>query len=188
MKITDYTKTSKYDDEDVEIFSVAANNKTVTRGRHKNESICVIPFDMNEQNQISGIYLAKHFDFTANTNIHSAVTEDFDPSSDSDSYETFMRSVNKDLGLSDSSIPDDASYYLGKICHNFPYHKTYHCYALNVTNLANTPQGFKPKLPKEETDAKLYTIDRVKFNRVVKGEVNDSLTLAGTLLLISYLS
>lgn len=188
MKITDFTKTGKYEDDDLEIFDVTANNQTLARGRHKRDTICVIPFDVNQQGQISGIYLAKHYDFNNNTNGYSCVTEDYDSSTDTDSYDTFIRSLNKDLGLSDVAVSDEACYYLGKICHSIPHHKTYHCYAIDVTKLSTNPKGFSPKIPQEELDSKLYSIEKVKFNRVIKGEVNDSLALAGTLLLISYLS
>lgn len=188
MKITDFTKTSKYEDDDLELFSITANNKTLNRGMYKRDTICVIPFDMNSKNQISNIYLAKNYDFSNGENLYSCITEDFDASRDGDSYDTFMRSLNMDLGLSDVAVPADSCYYLGKVCHTIPAHKNYHCYAIDVTNLATDPKGFTPKIPQEELDSKLYSIDKVRFNRVVKGEISDSLTLAGTLLLISYLS
>lgn len=188
MKITDFTKTGKYEDDDLEIFSVVVNDQTLTRGRHKKDTICVIPFNVNQQGQISGIYLAKHYDFNNNSTGYSCITEDFNPSIDTDSYDTFLRSLNRDLGLSDVVVSDEACYYLGKVCHNIPYQKTYQCYALDVTKLSTNPNGFTPKIPKEELDSKLYSIEKIRLSRVMKGEVNDSLALSGTLLLISYLS
>jgi len=41
-------------------------------------------------------------------------------------------------------------------------------------------------LSDEEIKGKLHTIDKVNFNRILKGEISDSLILGGSLLLLSY--
>ena len=79
-------------------------------------------------------------------------------------------------------------YYLGDITHTLPFTKSYKCYGLNLTGHSKDPSGFTLEISDSEKESKLYTVDKIKFNRILKGDVNDSLTLSAALLLISYIN
>lgn len=183
---TEYVKSNLYDDDNFELFSIDSGNTKLQRGRSKSESVCILPFDINDSNQVKNVYLLKCNDFIGDESVYSCLTEDINNNLDGDSYDTFKRCVHKDLAIKTPNI--DSCYYLGKISHTIPFSKSYYCYGLCLNNYIKSPDGFKPDLPKEEVNGNYYTIEKTRFSRAIKGEVSDSLVLASCMLLISYIS
>ena len=100
-------------------------------------------------------------------------------------YDEISDYLNSELGI-ESDV--DSLYYLGSINHRLPFSKQYKCYGLDLTNFSKDPNGFSVSISDSEKENKLYTVEKVKFNRVIKGDISDSLCLSAAMLLISYLN
>ena len=182
----EFVKSNLYDDDNFELFSIDSGDVKLQRGRCKTDSVCILPFDINEHNQVKNVYLLKQQDFINDDICYSCLTEDINYKLDNDSYETFKRSIHKDLAIKNINV--DSCYYLGKISHTVPFSKEYHCYGLCLNDYIKTPGGFEPDLPEEEVNGKYYSLEKTRFSRAIKGEVSDSLVLSSCMLLISYIS
>jgi hypothetical protein len=99
-------------------------------------------------------------------------------------HESLSDCIDHELGLNDIDVND--IFYLGQIQHTVPFTKTYKCYAVNLTNYSDEPSGFTAKVLNPES--KLHSIDKVRFSRVMRGEICDTLALSCSILLLSYIS
>jgi hypothetical protein len=144
----------------------------------------LLPFDVNENNQIKNVYLAKYHDYVIGKENHRCLTATLEPDDFNTYHESFSSCIDIELGLHEVELND--VFYLGQIQHTIPFTKTYKCYAINVTNYSDDPSGFTPKIL--DQGAKLHSVDKVRFSRVMKGEICDTLTLSCSILLLSYLS
>ncbi len=184
MKANQFNSTEEYSDGKYRVLNFTGDKGSFKRISCEKEAICLLPFDVNENNQIKNVYLAKYHDYVLNGENHRCITTSLEP----DEFETYHESLSKciddELGLEDIELND--LFYLGQIQHTIPFTKTYKCYAINLTNYSEDPSGFTPKLA-DPTD-KLHSIDKVRFSRIIRGEVCDSLTLSCALLLLSYIS
>jgi len=174
----------EYSDDKFKIVSFTGDRGSFKRISAPKESICLLPFDVNENNQIKNVYLAKYYDYILNSQNYRCITSSLEPDEFNTYHESLSECIDLELGLSDIDIND--IFYLGQIQHTIPFTKTYKCYALNITNYSEDPTGFTPKLI--EPDSKLHSIDKVRFSRVLRGEVCDTLTLSCSILLLSYIS
>lgn len=179
-----FNKQKQYGDEKYSFYTISVNDSSFRRIDCEKEGICLLPFETNDHNQIKNVYLFKYYDYLKNSSGFSCISLDINPDEDSSYFQALIRSLNKELGLKEIDI--NAVFYIGKLNHTLPFSKQYHCYAINLSNIVSDPNGFTPKLSDEEIKHKLYTIEKVNFNRVLKGEVSDSLTLGCSLLLLSY--
>jgi hypothetical protein len=136
------------------------------------ESICVIPFELNERGQIKNIYLLKYEDYLLGGNKFTCITDSFNKNKFDSHYLAVEDCLSSSLRISDIDIND--SYFLGTVSHGIPFSKEYKCYAVNITDsLASLDSS---------------TIIPIKFNRVINGDFSDSLVLSCSLLLLSYFS
>jgi hypothetical protein len=182
-----FVKSNLYNDDSFELVSINAGDDTLKKGRCKSEAVCILPFDLSEQNKIKDLYLLKQEDFFNKNVIRTCLTEDINDSIDDDSFDTFKRCIHKDLAIKNFNNIDSC-YYLGKISHTDPIVKDYYCYGICLNDYIKGPNGFTPDLPTEEVNGKYYTLDKIRFSKAIKGEVNDSLVLSSCMLLISYIS
>lgn len=177
-------KNEEYSDGKYSVLNFTKDTSKFTRIVCNQESICLIPFDVNEHNQIKNIYLAKYHDYVTDAESHKCVTGSLKPDEFSTFHESLVNCIDDELGLTDVDVND--LFYLGTVKHGVPFNKSYKCYAVNVTNYSDDVSGFTPMITNPES--RLHKIDKVRFNRLANGEINDSLALSGTLLLLSYLS
>jgi len=110
---------------------------------------------------------------------------------DSQRFDTYYTAVEEclreELGLPDTFNINDL-YYLGQIKHSLPFSKEYKCFGFNLTPYLNDEAGWKSPFSEEDLKSRLKHVEKVKFNKLVKGEVSDSLALSCSLLLLSYFS
>lgn len=172
----------QYQDGKYRFLSMSNGESNLRRVVCDTDGIILIPFDTSGDN-IRNVYLAKYLDYLTNEQGYTCITAEDNPSTDSD-FEELHEIINVELGI-DADVND--IYFLGSIKHNLPFSKNYKCYALNLDNYAKDLNGFTLDLPDTEKDKKLYSLHKIKVTRILKGDVDDSITLAAILLLTSYL-
>jgi hypothetical protein len=188
MNLGDYkfNKKKEYSDDKYSVFSFSGEKGKFRRLVCEKESLCIFPFDLNNSDQIQNVYVSKYHDYHTNSPETCCITKTFDPNKFDSHYDAMCSILKEELGVNDVELDD--IYYLGKVKHTVPFTKEYRCYAVNLSNSVESPGKFKVSIPQSEKDKKLYSIDCVRFNRIVNGEINDSLSLACALLLLSYLN
>jgi hypothetical protein len=176
----------EYSNGKYSILNFTSDKGKSTRIVCNQESICIIPFDCfhSEKTQIRNVYLSKFDDYVSKSDNHKCITSSLKPDEFNTYHDSLIDCIDRELGLSDLDVND--LFYLGTITHSVPFDKKYKCYAVNLTNYSDEVNGFTPKL--SNPDLGRHTIDKVKFTRVVNGEITDSLVLSSSLLLLSYLS
>ena len=184
MKTDQFDSKEEYIDDKFKVISFTGNNGNFKRISSEKEAICLLPFDVNENDQIKNIYLSKYHDYVLNEVTHKCITSTLEPDEFDTYHESLSKCIDHELGIDDVDIDD--IFYLGQIQHTIPFTKTYKCYAINLTSHGEEPSGFMPKIL--DPEARLHSINRVRFSRIMKGEICDTLTLSCSLLLLSYLS
>lgn len=184
MKIDQFNSTEAYSDDKFKIINFTGQKGNFSRISCQKEAICLLPFDLNENDQIKNVYLAKYHDYLLNGQAHRCITSTLEPDEFDTYHESLITSIDHELGLSDIEVNN--IFYLGQVQHTVPFTKTYKCYAINLTKYCEDPTGFTPKIL--NPDNRLHTIDKVRFSRIMRGEISDSLVLSTSLLLLSYIS
>jgi hypothetical protein len=184
MKLDAFNQTEEYSDGTYKVLNFTGDKGKFKRISCSKEAICLLPFDVNEDGKIKNVYLAKYHDYVLDGQNHRCITTSLEPDEFETYHDSLITCIDRELGLNEVEVDD--LYYLGQVRHTIPFTKNYKCYAVNVTNYSEDPSGFMPKLS-DPTD-KLHSIDKVRFSRVINGEICDSLTLSCAILLISYLS
>lgn len=171
-----------YSDGKYKFLKIHKNGSQVNRITCESDGICILPFDTNN-GKIKNLYLSKYSDYLTGEDSYTCINND---SRDdfSTQYEDIEDLIKVELGV-DISIDD--LYFLGNIKHGIPFSKSYKCYGLNLDNYSDDLNGFSPKISKDEIESKPYSLSKVRFNRILNGDVDDSLCLSSTMLLISYL-
>jgi len=175
-----------YSDGKYSVHSFLGDGGAFKRITCDQESICVIPFDTDESGKIRNVYLAKHQDHLTDGHMLTCINDSFDRDEFDSYYDAVESCLKNEAGLSEVDVND--VYYLGKIQHTLPFSKEYRCYAVDLSNSSPDPTGFSFKPQDFSTAARVRSLEKVRFNRVAKGEVPDTLTLSCCLLLLSYLS
>ena len=182
MNKKDFKSTESYQDGKYRVLNLTDGNSNLRRVVCDVDGICLIPFDTSGD-KVKNLYLARYLDYLSNEQGHTCITSDFNDKSDSE-FEELHGLINGELGL-DADVND--LYFLGNIKHNLPFSKTYKCYALNLDKYSKDLNGFALDLSDDEKDKKLYSLDKIKLTRVMKGDIEDSLAMSAALLLISYI-
>jgi hypothetical protein len=171
-----------YSDGNYKFVKISKDGSDINRLICEKDSICILPFDTNN-GKIKNIYLSKYNDYVKNedsyTCINNGSRENY-----STHYEDLEDFIKSELGI---DVTVDDLYYLGPIQHSIPFSKSYKCYGLNLDNYCDDLNGFTPKISKSELESKRYSLSKIKFNRVLNGDISDSLCLASSMLLLSYL-
>lgn len=183
MKIDQFNPNEEYSDDKFKIINFTGEKGNFKRISCLKEAICLLPFDLNENDQIKNAYLSKYHDYVLNGQSNKCITATLEPDEFDTYHESLTTCIDNELGLSDVDIDD--IFYLGQIQHTVPFTKTYKCYAINLTKYSEDPSGFTPRVL--NPDDRLHTIDKVRFSRIMNGEISDSLVLACSLLLLSYI-
>ena len=183
----DFTKSDLYSDDNLKLSIIDHNGNKLNRGKDSSQAVSVIMFDLTPDSKINNLYLLEQFDYMNQSTCLSPLIEDVNYNIDDDEHDTFKRCIWKDLGIKNISNLESC-YYLGKVDHNIPFQKTYHCYALCVNDYIKSPEGFKLDMPEGEINGKSFSLKKMKFSRAIKGECNDSLVLSSCMLLVSYMS
>jgi hypothetical protein len=150
------------------------------------DSICIIPFDTDDEGKIRNVYLAKHQDHLTDGHVLTCLNDSFDLDKYESYYDAVENCLKDEVGLTEIDVND--VYYLGNIQHTLPFSKEYRCYAVDLSNSAQDLNGFSIIPQDFSTGARVRGLEKVKFNRVTKGEIPDTLALSCCLLLLSYLS
>ena len=178
-------KKQEYSDDKFSILNFSNDKGKFKRIEAKDESLCILPFDTNEQGQIKNVYLFKYKDYLSDSDESRCITETLDPNTSDSYYEAVVSCLNREAGISEMDV--DQVFYLGKVKHTVPFTKSYRCYAVNISDHLNQ-EGNLATLPGVEPSQHFHSVEKVRFNRLLKGEVCDSLALACSALLLSYLS
>jgi hypothetical protein len=182
MKSKNFKSTEDYQDGKYRVLNITDGNSNLRRVVCDVDGICLIPFDTSGD-KVKNLYLARYVDYLSNDQGHTCITSDFKENTDT-VFEELHELINGELGL-DADVND--LYFLGNIKHNLPFTKTYKCYAVNLDNYSKDLNGFAIDLSDDEKDKKLYSLDKIKLTRVLKGDIEDSLAMSAALLLISYI-
>jgi hypothetical protein len=150
------------------------------------ESVCVLPFDTDDTGKVRNVYLAKHQDHLKNGHVLTCINDSFNRDEFESYYDAVETCLNREIGVSEVDLND--VYYLGQVKHTLPFSKEYRCYAVDLSGASQEPTGFLPKPHDFSDGARVRGLEKVKFNRITKGEVPDTLALSCCLLLLSYLS
>ena len=172
-----------YDDGKYKIFNVSDGPVDHRKIVCDTEAICLIPFDTSS-GKIQNIYLSPQSDYLDGS--MKRVSMCYESKGEFSSNFEEVHSLCKDNLNIDCDVND--VYFLGKIKHQFPFQKTYKCYAINLDNYSEDEGGFKLDLPPSEINQRNSTIEKIKFNRVMNGEIEDSICLSSAMLLVSYLN
>lgn len=170
-----------YTDDKYQILSFNGEKGNFKRAVSLNESICILPFDTNENGQIKNVYLHGFYDHVLDQPNHKCITKTLLPDDFDTYHDSLIGCIGDDLGL--KKIEPNDLYYLGKVQHGAPFHKTYKAYAVNLNPYSEEPEGYSYQNPSGKHD-----LNKVKISRVVNGDVCDSLVLSCALLLLSYIS
>jgi hypothetical protein len=181
-----FDKKQEYSDGKYSIFSFSGEKGKFKRLSCDSTSICVIPFNTNDNNQVKNVFLAKYQDYLSNSLELRCISDTVDLDKFDSYYSALLDCVKHELNLENIDVND--IYYLGKIKHTVPFSKEYRCYGVNISSFSDTSSNFTPTLNSSELDNRLHTLETVKFSRVLSGEICDSLTLSASLLLLSYLN
>lgn len=184
MKNDQFKSTEEYSNDSFKVLNFIGDKGKFKRISSSKEAICLLPFDVNENNQIKNVYLAKYYDYVLAKDNHRCLTATLEPDEFDTYHESFSKCVDLELGLENIELND--IFYLGQIQHTIPFTKTYKCYAINVTQYCKDSSGFTPTV--YDAESKLHSIDKIRFNRIIKGEICDTLTLSCSILLLSYIS
>lgn len=181
-----FDKKEEYSDGKYSIFSFSGENGKFKRLHCDGTSICVIPFNTNENNQIKNIFLTKYQDYLSNSSELRCISDTVDLNKFDSYYSALLDCIKHELNLENIDVND--IYYLGKIKHTVPFSKEYRCYGVNISNFSDSSSNFAPNITQSELEKRLHSLEMVKFNRVLSGEICDSLTLSASLLLLSYIN
>jgi hypothetical protein len=184
MKTDQFNPSELYSDDKFKIINFTGEKGNFKRISSSKEAICLLPFDLNESNQIKNVYLAKYHDYVIGNQTNRCITTTLEPDEFDTYHDSLITCLDNELGLDDVDTED--IFYLGQVQHTVPFFKAYKCYAINLTKYTDDPTGFTPKII--NSDQKLHSVDKVRFSRVMRGEVSDSLVLSCSLLLLSYIS
>lgn len=176
-KIQDYTD-GKYS-----VYTFSGDNRRAKRLVCESESICILPFDLNEHNQIKHLYVAKYQDYLSNGVGFTCITDTLNKDEFDSYYDAVDSCLKNEMGLNQVDVND--VYFLGKVQHSLPFSKEFRCYGINLSKYAG-PEGFI--ISGINPNAHIVSIEKIRFNRLLKGEVADSLALSCAMLLLSYLS
>lgn len=184
MTLSNFNKKEEYNDGKYKVYSFSGEKGNFRRLSCSSESICILPFDVNENNQITNVYLSRYKDHLTGKDEYTCMTKTFNPLNADSYFDLVENCVADELGLKEFELDD--AFLLGKVKHGVPFSKEYRCYGINLSNYMQDPSGYvvKGAVPNPKMDS----IDRIKFNRILKGEVNDTLALSCAMLLISYIS
>jgi hypothetical protein len=183
MTNREFRNREQYSDGKYRVLNITDGERDLRRITCDIEGICLIPFDTSD-GKIKNVYLAKYMDYLSNEHGHTCINLDSKGEYSSD-FEEVKSACKNELNI-ECEVND--VYYIGKVKHQMPFSKTYKCYAINLDRHSNDLSGFTLSLPKSEEDKRLYSLDRIRFTRVLNGEIEDSMCLAASMLLISYLN
>jgi hypothetical protein len=183
MTNNNYIQEESYSDGKYRFVNLTSGDSKLRRVVCDIEGICLIPFDTNGNGKVRHIYLARYVDYMSGDQGHTCITSDFKDHSDT-VYEELHELINGELGI-DLDVND--LYFLGNVKHTMPFTKVYKCYAINMDNYAKDLNGFTLDMSDEENSKRLYTLDKIKLTRALKGDIEDSLTMSSVLLLTSYM-
>jgi hypothetical protein len=184
MQPLDLNKKQEYSDGKYSVYTFSGDSGNFKRLACQQESICLLPFDLNEHGQIRNIYLSKYKDHLLGGTGLTCVTDTFDKNEYDSHYSAIEDCVKNELGISEVNV--NSSFYLGKVRHGIPFSKEYRCYGINLSEYMPEPVGFTATGVKP--NPRFDSIEKVKFNRILKGEIADSLVLSCSILLLSYFS
>lgn len=184
MTNDNFKSSEKFSDDKYKVYDIANDKHNLRRITCDSDAICLIPFDTSSD-KIKNIYLARFVDYLNNNEGHTCIFVDCKKEGYDSQFEEISDIIKNELNIE----PDvNDIYYLGKINHNLPFTKSYKCYGLNLDNYSRDLNGFSLDISDDEKKSKLYSLDKVKFNRVLSGEIDDSLCMSAALLLMSYLN
>jgi len=170
-----------YVDDKYKVVSFKGEAGDFRRVVAQSDSICIIPFDTNESGQIKNIYLHGFYDHILDSPNKKCITKTLVPDEFDTYHDSLISCMEVELGL--KKVEPNDIYYIGKVQHGAPFQKTYHAYAVNLNPYSEDPTGFTLS-----NSTNKHSLDKTRLSRVMNGEITDSLVLACTLLLLSYIS
>ena len=174
-------KHQDYSDGKYSIFTFSGDNDKFRKITCSQESICILPFCLNEKNQIKDVYLSKYGDAINNNPVFTCITKTLNSDANESFYELLEELIENELEIKEIEVDD--IYFLGNIKHTIPFYKEYKCYGVNLTEYLDAP--FKSNLGENRLKSR-NSIERVRFSELLSGRINDSLALATSLILLSY--
>lgn len=179
-----FKSSEKFSDNKYKMYDISNDNHNLRRVTCDADSICIIPFDTQNE-KIRSVYLARFIDYLTDQRGHTCISVDSQMEGYESQFEEVHDIIKKELNI---DVNVDDLFYLGKIKHNLPFTKSYKCYAVNLDRHSKDLNGFTLDISDEEIKSRLYELDRVKFNRVISGEIDDSLCMSAILLLSAYIN
>ena len=174
----EFDKTEEFSDGKYSVYSFSNSSNKFRRIACDQESICILPFELNENNQITNVYLFKYDDYLLGGSKLACITDTFDKDKFDSHFSAVENCLEDKMGVSNIDIND--CYFLGNVSHGIPFSKEYRCYAVNITS-AISERNFL-------SQPAFSDLEKIKFSKVVNGQVPDSLILSCSLLLLSYFS
>lgn len=185
MNNDSFKSSEKFSDDKYKIYDIVNDKHKLRRIICDSEAICLIPFDTNSENKVKNIYLARFIDYLNNNTGHTCISLDCKKEGYDSQFDEISDIIKNELNI---EVDVNDIFYLGKINHNLPFTKSYKCYGLNLDNYSKDLNGFSLDISDDEKKTKLYSLDKVKFNRVLNGDIDDSLCMSAALLLMSYIN
>ena len=172
----------EFSDGKYRVLSLTDGESNFRRIVCEKPAICLIPFDTNPEGKIKNVYLARYMDYFTGEHGHTCITVESKEQFDSDFEEV------EDICKVELKINCDVNevYYLGKVNVSLPFSRQIKCYAINLDNHSRDLTGFT--LDVDDSENKMYILDRVRFTRVLNGEIEDSTCLSAAMLLTSYIN
>lgn len=168
----------EYSDNKYSLYSITNDNYSFRRIICERSSICILPFEVNEFYEIKNIYLFKYLDIIKNSIDYSCITIDFNEENNESYFEVLTNLLISKFNIENINIED--IFYIGTITHNLPFSKTYKCYAINLSDYEFNKNNLL------SNNNSIDLIDSVNFNKILNGEITDSLILSSSFLLLSY--
>ena len=182
----DFNKKIDYSTDKYDVYEITTGDTKFNRIKSNVESICILPFFMNDHEKVSSLVLANCADYTSeNSNFLTCINHTFNQDAHDSIHNCFKDCVKKNLNLSEFS-PNDV-FYLGVVNHTIPFNKKYRCYAMNLSNYFDKFEDIDQS-QLHQKNKKILDLKNFKFSSAVNGHVTDTLCLSACLLLLSYFS
>ncbi len=177
----DFLSKEEFNDGKYRVLSLTDGQKNLRRVVCDTPGICIIPFDTSD-GKIKNVYLARYMDYLKSDQGHTCISLESKENYDSN-FEEVEEICQSELGI---NCDVKEVFYLGNINHTIPFSKKFKCYGINLDNHSKDLNGFT--LDVSNPNGKLYTLDKIRFNRVLNGQIEDSVCLSASMLLISYIN
>jgi hypothetical protein len=174
MKSTNINSHYENDKYRVLSYSNLDNSNSSIKLESKLDSVLIVPFILNGNNNIKSIFVMEQEDWESGTTHYLPILKTYSSEKYDSKYDQVENICLSTFNLSE--IPVNQFFYLGKITSNYKFSKKYECYSINLND-----SNFNISI-----DHFTSNIKEIPFHKIGNDEYSDCLLLSSVLLLTTY--